>query len=123
MSSRNDKIYVTPFSDVYKLYIAKVERKGYCSEHVDEIIMWLTGYDKNLLHKQIDLNVDFQTFFDQAPEINENRSLIKGVICGYRVEDMEEGLMKNIRYLDKMIDELYKGKAMEKVLRGSVSDK
>lgn len=123
MASRNDKIYTTPFSDVYQLYINKVERKGYCSQHVDTIIKWLLGYDQETLQKQIDLQVDFTTFFNEAPQMNKNASLIKGVICGYRVEDMEDGLMRDIRYLDKLIDELYKGKAMNKILRGSIDDK
>lgn len=113
----NTKIFHTAFSGVYPLYVQKVERKGRTREEVDEIIFWLTGYDKESLQQQIDQQVDFETFFGEAPQMNPNVSKITGVICGYRVEDMEEGLMKQIRYLDKLIDELAKGKAMEKILR------
>ena len=105
------------FSSIYPLYIAKVEKKGRNKEEVDEVIYWLTGYDEIGLKKQIDDEVDFETFFEEAPEINPNVSLIKGVICGYRVEDIEDELMQKIRYLDKLVDELAKGKKMEKILR------
>lgn len=106
-----------PFATVYPLYIKKVERKGGLKTDVDMIISWLTGYDYKALKHQIDKNVDFQTFFAEAPKINPNASKITGVICGYRVEDIEDTLMQQIRYLDKLIDELAKGKAMEKILR------
>jgi hypothetical protein len=111
------RIFSTPFADVYPLYLNKVIRKGRTKDEVDEIISWLTGYDAGALRAQIDRGVDFETFFAQAPRMNPKVALIKGLICGIRVEDMEEGLMKDIRYLDKLIDELAKGKAMEKILR------
>ena len=111
------RIFKMSFSSVYDLYIQKVERKGRSKIEVDEIIYWLTGYDEASLQKQIMEETDMETFFNQAPEFNPNAALIKGVICGYRVEEMEEGVMKQIRYLDKLIDELAKGKAMEKILR------
>ncbi|MBO9730259.1 MAG: DUF2200 domain-containing protein [Chitinophaga sp.] len=113
----NTKIFKTAFAGVYPLYVQKVERKGRTAEEVNEIIFWLTGYDKKSLQQQIDQKVDFETFFGEAPRMNPNVSKITGVICGYRVEEMEEGLMKQIRYLDKLVDELAKGKAMEKILR------
>lgn len=106
-----------PFANVYPLYIQKVEKKGRTKAEVDDIISWLTGYDEKLLQQQIDKNVDFETFFGEAPQINPNASKITGVICGYRVEDIEDELMQKIRYLDKLIDELAKGKSMEKILR------
>ena len=106
-----------PFASVYPLYIKKAERKGRNKAEVDEIIFWLTGYDKKGLQAQVDKKNDFETFFDQAPQINKNVSLIKGVICGYRIEDIEDKLMRNIRYLDKLIDELAHGKQMDKILR------
>ena len=111
------RIYTMSFASVYPLYIKKVERKGRTKSEVDEIIFWLTGYDKKSLQKQLDTKNDFETFFEQAPHMNPNASLIKGVICGWRVEDIEDKLMRNIRYLDKLIDELAKGRAMEKILR------
>jgi hypothetical protein len=106
-----------PFSSVYPLYIQKAEKKGRTKTEVDTIISWLTGYDQQKLQNQLDNNIDFQTFFSQAPQMNENVSKITGVICGYRVENIEDKLMQKIRYLDKLIDELAKGKAMEKILR------
>lgn len=106
-----------PFANVYPLYIQKVEKKGRTKTEVDDIISWLTGYDEKLLQQQIDKNVDFETFFGEAPQINPNASKITGVICGYRVEDIQDELMQKIRYLDKLIDELAKGKSMEKILR------
>lgn len=106
-----------PFSTVYPLYIQKAEKKGRTKEEVNTIIFWLTGYNEKALKEQIDTHVDIETFFTQAPHINENASKITGVICGYRVEEIEDELMRNIRYLDKLIDELAKGKAMEKILR------
>jgi len=105
------------FSSIYPLYIQKAEKKGRTKHEVDEIIFWLTGYDDYSLEQQIDNEVDMETFFKQAPQINPNVSLIKGVICGYRVEEIEDELMQKIRYLDKLVDELAKGKAMEKILR------
>jgi hypothetical protein len=105
------------FASVYPLYIQKAERKGHTKEEVDEIIFWLTGYDKQTLQKQIDNNSDFETFFAQAPQMNPNVSKIKGVICGYRVEEIEDDVVQKVRYLDKLVDELAKGKAMEKILR------
>ena len=105
------------FAGVYPLYIQKAEKKGRTKEEVDEIIFWLTGYNKQSLQKQIDNKVDFETFFAQAPQLNPNVSKITGVICGYRVEEIEDPLMQKVRYLDKLIDELAKGKAMEKILR------
>lgn len=105
------------FSGVYPLYIKKVERKGKTKEEVDTIICWLTGYTQKQLQDQIDKKVDFETFFDKAPKLNPNVSMITGLICGYRVEDIENPLMQKIRYMDKLIDELAKGKKMEKILR------
>lgn len=114
---QNTRIFTTAFASVYPHYIQKAEKKGRTKSEVDEIICWLTGYNEKQLQEQLDKRSDFQTFFDQAPEINPNASLIKGVICGYRIEDIEDELMRNIRYLDKLIDELAKGKTMEKILR------
>ena len=111
------KIYKMSFSKVYSLYIKKVERKDRTKEEVDEIIRWLTGYSDEALQAQIEKEVNFEEFFDQAPELNPARREVKGVICGVRVEDIEEPLMQEIRYMDKMIDELAKGKKMEKILR------
>jgi hypothetical protein len=111
------KIFTTPFVSVYPLYIQKAEKKGRTKDEVDEIIFWLTGYDQKKFQKQLDKKVDFETFFAEAPQMNKNVSLIKGVICGYRVEEIEDKLMQKIRYLDKLVDELAKGKAMEKILR------
>lgn len=105
------------FASVYPLYITKAERKGRTKEEVDEIIFWLTGYDKQTLQEVIDNKTDFETFFAQAPRINPNVSKITGVICGYRVEEIEDKLMQQVRYLDKLIDELAKGRKMEKILR------
>jgi hypothetical protein len=105
------------FASVYPLYIKKVERKGRTKAELDIIICWLTGYDQKALQKQIDKNVDFETFFAQAPQLNPNVSKITGVICGYRVEEIEDKLMQKVRYLDKLVDELAKGRTMEKILR------
>jgi hypothetical protein len=113
----NTRVYRMLFSSVYPLYIAKAERKGRTKAEVDEIIFWLTGYNAKTLQQQIDKRVDFETFFVQAPKLNPNVSLITGVICGYRVEEIEDPLMKKVRYLDKLVDELAKGRAMEKILR------
>ncbi|AIS58588.1 DUF2200 domain-containing protein [Listeria ivanovii] len=114
---KKPRIYTMSFASVYPLYIQKAEKKGRTKEEVDEIIFWLTGYDEALLQQAIDQKIDFETFFEQAPKMNPNATLITGVICGYRVEDIEEKLMQQIRYLDKLIDELAKGKKMEKILR------
>lgn len=111
------RVYRMVFASVYPLYVQKAERKGRTKEEVDAIICWLTGYNNEMLERQIALKVDFETFFNEAPQLHPNVSLIKGVICGYRVEDIEEPLMQKIRYLDKLVDELAKGKAMEKILR------
>jgi hypothetical protein len=111
------KIFSMAFARVYALYVAKVERKGRTQEEVDRVICWLTGYDRPELLRQIELETDFKTFFAQAPAMHPNRDLIKGSICGIRVEEVEDPLMKKIRQLDKLVDELAKGKAMEKVLR------
>lgn len=105
------------FSKVYPLYVQKAERKDRTKDEVDQIICWLTGYDRAGLKKQIEQENDFQTFFAQSPRMHPNCSMIKGVVCGVRVEDIEDPLMRNVRYLDKLIDELAKGKAMEKILR------
>ncbi len=113
----NERVYKIIFASVYPLYIKKAERKGRTKAEVDEIIFWLTGYNKQTLHKQINNKSDFKSFFDQAPQINPNVSKITGVICGYRVEEIEDKLMQKIRYLDKLVDELAKGKPMEKILR------
>jgi len=112
-----ERIYALIFASVYPLYIKKAERKGRTKEEVDTIIFWLTGYDKQTLQQQIDKKSDFETFFAEAPKLNPNASKITGVICGYRVEDIEDAVIKKMRYLDKLIDELAKGKAMEKILR------
>src|SRR5689334_6393861 len=114
---KKEKIYALLFSSVYPLYIKKAEAKGRTKEDVDDIIFWLTGYDKQTLQQQIDNKSDFETFFTEAPQMNPNVSKITGVICGYRVEEIEDQVIRKIRYLDKLIDELAKGKAMEKILR------
>jgi hypothetical protein len=114
---KKEKVYAIQFASVYPLYIRKAEAKGHRKEDVDKIIYWLTGYDQPSLQIQIDSKNDLETFFAQAPQINQNVSKIKGLICGYRVEEIEDPLMQKIRYLDKLIDELAKGKAMEKILR------
>jgi len=113
----NTRVYRMSFAGVYPLYIQKAEKKGRTKEEVDTIIYWLTGYNKQSLQKQVDTKVDFETFFAQAPQLNPDVSKITGVICGYRVEEIEDKLMQKVRYLDKLIDELAKGKAMEKILR------
>ncbi|HFU74135.1 MAG TPA: DUF2200 domain-containing protein [Helicobacteraceae bacterium] len=112
-----DSIFTQTFASIYPLYIQKAERKGRTKEEVDHIIYWLTGYDEEGLNAQIEAKKDFKTFFSEVPHMQENRSLIKGVVCGIRVEDVEDPLMQNIRFLDKMIDELAKGKQLEKILR------
>jgi hypothetical protein len=111
------RLYTTSFSDVYPHYVNKAERKGRTKLEVDEIICWLTGYSHSELNKQISSAVNFEGFFNSAPRLNPKRKSIQGVVCGIRVEDIEEPLMQEIRYLDKLIDELAKGKKMEKILR------
>ena len=110
-------IFTMAFSKVYPMYVQKAERKDRTQAEVDQIICWLTGYDADGLREQIEQETDFETFFAQAPALNPNVSLIKGVVCGVRVETVEDPLMQKIRYMDKLIDELAKGKAMEKILR------
>ncbi len=117
----NQRVYRMKFSDVYPLYIQKAERKERTKKEVDQVICWLTGYNQAGLQQQIKLGNDFETFFAQAPALNPKRSLIKGTVCGVRVEEIEDPLMQKIRYLDKLIDELAKGKAMEKILRSSAA--
>lgn len=111
------RIYTTSFASVYPFYVAKAEKKGRTKAEVDQIISWLTGYGQKALDAQLKKQTDFETFFAKAPKLNPSRALIKGVVCGIRVEDIQEPLMREVRYLDKLIDELAKGKAMEKVLR------
>ncbi|HLN75087.1 MAG TPA: DUF2200 domain-containing protein [Prolixibacteraceae bacterium] len=113
----NEKIFSMPFANVYPLLVQKAERKGRTKSEVDTVIFWLTGYNQQTLQQQIDSNSDFETFFAKAPQMNANISKITGVVCGVRVEEIEDPLMQKIRYLDKLVDELAKGKAMEKILR------
>ena len=111
------RIFTTSFASVYPLYVAKAEKKGRKKSEVDAVICWLTGYNQQELEKQLEKQTDFETFFQEAPKLNPSRTLIKGVICGVRVEDIQEPTMREIRYLDKLVDELAKGKAMDKILR------
>ena len=111
------RIYTTSFASVYPLYVAKAEKKGRTKAEVDQIISWLTGYGRKELDAQLEKQTDFEQFFAEAPKINPSRTLIKGVVCGVRVEDIKEPTMREIRYLDKLIDELARGKAMDKILR------
>ncbi len=111
------RIYTMSFASVYPLYVTKAEKKGRTKKEVDEIIHWLTGYTQKGLESQIKKQTDFETFFAKAPKLNPSRNLISGVICGVRIEDIKEPTMREIRYLDKLIDELAKGKVMEKILR------
>ncbi len=113
----NARVFRMSFAGVYPLYVAKAERKGRSKAEVDAVIHWLTEYDEHSLQEQIEKRVDFETFFAQAPRINPNVAKITGLICGYRVEEIEDKLMQQIRYLDKLVDELAKGKAMDKILR------
>lgn len=121
MKQANEKtlqrVYKMAFATVYPLYITKVEKKGRTKEEVDEVIRWLTGYSQKEIEDQIAKETNFETFFSDAPLLNPNRSLITGVICGVQVEDIEDPIMREVRYMDKLIDELAKGKAMEKILR------
>lgn len=114
---KNTRIFNTAFASVYPHYVTKVEKKGRSIEELHEVIYWLTGYDEDALQRVLESRTDFQTFFAEAPQMNPNVSKITGLICGYRVEEIEDPLMQQIRYLDKLVDELAKGKSMEKVLR------
>lgn len=118
MNSNNERVYKMSFAGVYPHYIQKAEKKGRTKAEVDEIIFWLTGYDSKSLQQHIDQKTNFEDFFGQAPQINPNVSKITGVICGYRIEEIEDPIIQKVRYLDKLIDELAKGKSMEKILRG-----
>src|SRR5215218_1346171 len=111
------RIYTTSFASVYPLYVAKAEKKGRTKTEVDQVISWLTGYRQNELEAQLEKQTDFETFFAEAPTLNPSRALIKGVVCGVPVEDIKQPTMREIRYLDKLVDELAKGKAMDKILR------
>src|SRR5262245_58240233 len=113
----NSRVFRMSFASVYPMYIKKAEKKGRTKTEVDDIILWLTGYSRQSLQKQIDIKCDFETFFREAPQLNPNVSKIAGLICGYRVEEIEDKLMQKIRYLDKLVDELAKGKVMDKILR------
>jgi len=113
---KKEKIFTIPFAGVYPLYVQKAEKKGRSKEEVDTVICWLTGYDHAGLEQQINLNNDLETFFKQAPQLNQSASKITGMICGYRVEEIEDELMQKIRYLDKLVDELAKGKSLDKIL-------
>ena len=116
---RKPRIYGTSFASVYPHYVAKAEKKGRTQAEVDEIIRWLTGYTQQEFQSQLDKETDFETFFSGAPELNPNRNFITGVVCGVRVEDVEEPTMREIRYLDKLLDELAAGRTMEKILRSA----
>ena len=113
----NQRVFKIVFASVYPHYVAKAVKKGRTKEELHEVIRWLTGYDEKTLQKQIDAKVDLETFFAKAPRINPNVSKITGVICGYRVEEIEDKLMQKIRYMDKLVDELAKGKSMDNILR------
>lgn len=119
MGNTEHKIFTMAFAKVYPMYVQKAERKNRTQAEVDEIICWLTGYDRNGLQQQIDQQNDFRTFFAEAPGMHPDCHLIRGVVCGVRVEDIDDPLMRNIRYLDKLIDELAKGKAMDRILRAT----
>ena len=113
------RIFTTPFAKVYPMYVQKAMKKGRTQLEVDRVICWLTGYDAEGLQQQLDAGVDFETFFDRAPAMHPNRTLITGTVCGVRVQDVEHPLMRNIRFLDKLVDELAKGKAVDRIMRGS----
>ena len=119
MAQNYERIFAMTFGSIYPLYLTKVERKGHGKDELDQVITWLTGYDEAGLEKAIANEVDLETFFAQAPSMNPNASLITGVICGYRVEDIEEPTMQKIRYMDKLVDEVARGKKMTSILRGS----
>ena len=114
---KNEKVFTMKFSRVYPLLVAKAQRKGRTKEEVDQIICWLTGYNSEQIQEQLKKEVDYKTFFEQAPQMNPNCHLITGSVCGIKVQEIEDPLMQKIRYLDKLVDELAKGKAMEKILR------
>jgi hypothetical protein len=116
---KKEKVFALPFANVYPMYIKKAQAKGRTKEELDTVIYWLTGYNGQTLQQQVDRKTDLETFFAEAPRLNPNVSKITGVICGYRVEEIEDPLMQKIRYLDKLVDELAKGRKMEKILRGS----
>ena len=113
----NEKVYAMPFAKIYPLYVQKIENKGRIQAELDAVIMWLTGYDSTGLSSQIESNASLQTFFEEAPQINPNASKITGSICGHKVEEIADPLMQKIRYMDKLVDELTKGKPIEKILR------
>lgn len=115
--TKKHRIYTTSFASVYPHYVTKAEKKGRTGAEVDEILQWLTGYDRSQLQSCLDRQTDVETFFAEAPQMNSDRTLIKGVVCGVRVEDVQDPTMRDIRYLDKMVDELAKGKSMQKILR------
>jgi hypothetical protein len=117
MTMPTNRVFAIKFSSVYPLYVQKAERKDRTKEEVDQVIRWLTGYSQKELQQQIKKENDFETFFAEAPKMNPNCSLIKGVVCGIRVEEIDDPLMQKIRWMDKLVDELAKGKAMEKILR------
>lgn len=117
---KKHRIYTMTVASVYPLYLTKVEKKGRTKEEVDQVFRWLTGYTQEAIDQHLVAETNFEDFFAQAPKLNANRSLIKGVICGVRIEEIEEPLMREVRYLDKLIDELAKGKKMEKILRSSI---
>lgn len=116
-SMNSERVRRMAFGDVYPLYIAKVERKGRSAEEVDAIILWLTGYSKDGIQELVRKGTDFETFFNEAPRMNPNASKITGTICGYRIEEIEDPIIRQVRYLDKLVDELAKGKSLEKILR------
>ncbi len=117
MKDNTQRIYKMTFADIYPMYIAKAEKKGRTKTEVDEVIRWLTGYSQKEMESQLEKQVDFETFFTEAPEMNPSRSLVKGVICGVRVEDLKDPIVQGVRYMDKLVDELAKGRPMEKILR------
>ena len=119
MAHNYARVFAMSFASIYPLYVEKVEKKGHTTAELDEVLSWLTGYDADGLQRAMADGVDLQTFFAQAPGLNPNASLITGVICGYRVEDIEDPLMQKIRYMDKLVDELARGKKMTSILRGS----
>lgn len=114
---KNEKVYKMAFAKVYPLLVNKVEKKSRTKDELNQVIYWLTGYDEEGLKAQLEREVDYRTFFEEAPKLNPNADMIKGVVCGVRVEEIEEPLMQKIRWLDKLVDELAKGKSMEKILR------
>jgi len=116
-AKRNERVFKMSFASVYPHYVQKAEKKGRTKEEVDQVICWLTGYSPKALAKQIEQKKDFRTFFNEAPSLHPNAGKITGVICGVRIEDIEDPLMRQVRYMDKLVDELAKGRPMEKILR------